>query len=103
MTKIRVWLRICLYSIESAFDLRLGDYVRMNGKRYMLMNGPCRPSWSIQEVGGEEKRLEQVDEKLFVKELSIRNIWHDIGFTYNFYMGYWYDIWVRDPNTMRKY
>jgi len=109
--KIFIYLRIYYLAIKSIFKLNLGDIVKYKEKKFVLTQGVCNPYWNIQEYikccfedpllranfyeNIKLKYLENIHKNKFKKELSIRNIIHDIKFTYNFYKGYWFDIWYR--------
>lgn len=98
MPKIKTYLRILRLCLAHTHRLNLGDIVRHQGRRYILTQGVCQSRWNMAPVSGEGY-LEHIDESLFKKERTLRNLWHDLTFAWNFYRGYWFDIWVREATV----
>ena len=95
MKRILYYTRIFFLAVCSLFKLNIGDWVIYKGKKYHLIQGVCDPTWDMIEKDGCPRVT--VHKSLFKKEISWRNITHDIGFTFSFYNGYWRGIWLREP------
>ncbi len=98
--KITVYLFILKLCWLSIFKLNLGDRVSYCGKSYNLVQGVNDPLWHLQN---SEDRVEYVHKNDFTKHRSLRNVFHDLKCTWDFYIGYWSDIWIRDPSKMRSW
>jgi len=89
------YCRVAFLAAKSLFNLNIGDWVVYNGKKYKLIQGVCNPSWDMIEKDGCPRVT--ANKSAFKKEISWRNIIHDIRFTFFFYNGYWKTIWVGEP------
>lgn len=86
-------MRIAWLALRWVLQLNLGDEVWYQGERWMLVQGVCRPYWDIQHtVHGVRNHIHVSSLR---KVRSLRNWWSSFRSGYRFYMGYWYDIWVR--------
>lgn len=99
--KARVYLRIYWLCFKWIFKLNLGDVVVYRGVRYQLIQGVCAPLWDLvlfdeDRPTSSEGREEYVHEREFKKEISLRNVWHDVTSCYRFFKGYWFQIWVNE-------
>lgn len=97
INKLRIYTRMAILCLKSTRRLNIGDVVIYRGKRWFISNGVTRPSWSLAEVGGDGYE-KYVHESEFRKERSFGNVMHDLNFTWSFYKGYWFDIWLRALN-----
>ncbi len=95
MAKLKVYFRIFWLCLKSTRRLNLGDYVRYEGRRWVLYQGVDNPYWNLGTPGQSTERRERVHRKDFRKEWSLGNFTHDLRSTFRFYRGYWFDIWVR--------
>lgn len=99
MARIRVYLRIFWLVSKWPFKLCLGDYVRYEGRRWVLYQGVANPHWNLGIPGSSTERRENVHRKDFRKEVSFGNLIHDLRSGYRFYRGYWFDIWVMEAQS----
>ena len=93
MCWIRCRLLILWLSMKWVFRFNLGDEVVYNGKRYLLVQGVCKPRWDL--AAGED-RPKYVHESEFRKVRSPYNYWHSFRSGWRFYMNSWYGIWRRN-------
>lgn len=100
--RILVYAFILKLCWRSLFKINIGDTVRYQGKRYVLVQGVNDPLWHMQTPDNSE-RIEYVHRDKFSKERSLRNVIHDVSFTWDFYVGYWSRQWFEDPSQMRSW
>jgi hypothetical protein len=94
LNKIRYWIFIVYLSIKWMFKTNLGNYVWYKGKKHIVCNGVISEMWRLGDLdNGHEGWVPRKECKLV---LSADNIFHSFKWGYGFYMGYWYDIWVRE-------
>ena len=86
------WLFVIKLSLRWIPRLNLGAAVWHEGEKWTLAQGVCRPKWDLQKG---MRRKKHVHENEFKKVRSLKNYWHSFSSGYRFYMGYWYDSWVR--------
>jgi hypothetical protein len=92
MKKILWWLFVVRLSLRWIGRLNLGDQVVFEGKRWRLNQGVADPYWALAR---EDEYLERVHRDKFRKVRGPRAAWTSFRSGYRFYMGYWFDIWVR--------
>ena len=100
LIKIIVRLTIIVLGIRHIFRLNIGDEVLWKGLTYTLVQGVYDPTWDLKRG---ELRYNHIYKDKFKKLVSFKNIIHDFKFAQDFYMGYWYDIWCRNPKEIRMY
>lgn len=83
--------RIVHLSLRWVFKFNLGDRVIYQGRVWTLIQGVRAPVWKL--ICGDE--VAQAKEEDFRKVRSLRSYWGSFESGYRFYMGYWYDIWMR--------
>jgi hypothetical protein len=100
MTRLYWWFRVVFLSMRWIPRFNLGDRVIWRGKEWVLIQGVCDPTWDL--IRGNKsprdgyERCENVHKSEFRKVRTPRNYWGSFQSGYQFYMGYWYDIWVRE-------
>ena len=95
MIKKLYWkLRIIKLSLGWCWKINLGDLVWYRGKKYPVVNGARPESWRLAYLNNEDdgwvKRFE------CGKVWTLENIVGSFKSGYRFYMGYWYNIWIRE-------
>ncbi len=100
MNRIRVYVFTTWQCLRSIFKINLGDKVYWNFDHWTVVNGVSKPIWDLQNETGTRVRIHE-DE--FVKLWSIANAKHDVKQTWNFYRGYWFEIWFKNPHMIRSY
>ncbi len=87
MREIKYWLLIIRLSFKWMFRTTLGDEIYYQRNRYMVTNGVCPMTWTL-------------DSKFEAKRIECKKIWSLKGMIrsfkrgYNFYMTNWYGIWI---------
>lgn len=92
MKHIKYWLLIVGLSIKWMFRVNVMDLVVYNGKQYMVLNGVRADSWRLDLDNGDQGWVPRSECK---KVWTLKNIIGSFKSGYRFYMGYWFDIWVR--------
>ena len=87
--------RIVFLAVKSLFKLNIGDWVVYKNKKYHLIQGVRNPTWDMIEKDGASRV--SAHKSVLKKEISWRNIIHDISFTFSFYETTWKTIWTREP------
>jgi len=90
MKKIYWWIRIILLSLRWIPKFNIGDEVWYKNSRWILVQGVCAPTWTLQRG---TKRINAHESKMRKVRL-LSNYYHSFKSGYRFYMGYWYKIWV---------
>ena len=92
--KLMVWFRIVKLSSGWTFRINLSDKIYYNNHIYSVANGIRCGMWRLYDLNN--------DNDGWVKRSECRKVWtikNCIGSFkcgYRFYMGYWYDIWVKE-------
>ncbi len=89
--------RIILMALRWVFRPSIGCQVWWKGDIWTVRNGTSKPMYQL----GRRDELELwhnafVHRSQFRKVKTRSNLWGSFRDGYNFYMGYWYDIWVMD-------
>ena len=91
--------RIALLALRWIPQINLGDRVWYKGKQYVVVNGVWIDLYRLGYVGRHgwfENDHEGLVPKVECKKVwTISNCLHSFKAGWRFYMGYWYDIWVR--------
>lgn len=88
-----ITLKECIKATKRS-KLNLGDIVTHEDEKWVLAQGVCDPRWHIHRCK-DNFRKEYVHRDLFKKNLSLKNLFHDLKSTWSFYSGYWHSIWFR--------
>ena len=107
MGKLKVWFKIIWFCLQATSTKRinLGNTVYYEGLKWIAINSKTGgASWDLGDL--ERTRYkEYVPRSQIKKPRTVTNFIQDIQFTYGFYMGYWFDIWVRaeqgDEHSMK--
>lgn len=94
MKKLKYKILIILLSIKWIFKIGCGDVIMYQGKKYVVSNGVRLNSWRLS--GLDNKDNGWVLRKECKKVKTISNLISSFKSGYQFYMGYWYSIWVRN-------
>jgi hypothetical protein len=97
--RLAVWLRIVALAARWPFRPCLRDLVRFNGHVWQLTQGVRDPIWTLRRDGAEAVEVHR-DE--FVKVKTPRNLIGSFHNGYQFYMGYWFAIWVHERANERN-
>lgn len=92
--KLKYRIFILWLSFKWIFRVNLGDKIYYRGQVCTVMNGVYSGSWSVKFFGNPYTG-ERVPQKECTKVWTISNMLHSFRSGYDFYMGYWYQIWVR--------
>ena len=88
------WIKIVWWSARWMFQINLGDLVWYDGNKHMVLNGVRFDSWRLDCVNNsDEGWVSRTDCK---KVWTLTNMIGSFRSGYDFYMGYWYDIWKRE-------
>ena len=96
---IRIYYRLYIIwlSLKWVIRINLGDKIIWLKdtwpQTYTVINGVCPGSWKVTD--GIEDAFE-VNRSECQKIKTIQNYFNSFKSGYRFYMGYWYDIWVRN-------
>lgn len=83
-----IWL-----SLRWIQQVNLGDRVRYKGEVYTVADGVIPGKWRLLELdNGDEGWVPRRECK---KVQGPASAWRSFSSGYRFYMGYWYDSWVR--------
>ncbi len=93
LQKIRVKFLIIHLCIRWMFRVNLGDKVIYKGQEYVVANGVRSNSWRLHGLNNGVSGWVSRDDCCKVKTLP--NYINSFKSGYRFYVGYWYDIWVR--------
>lgn len=106
MKCVTTWFKVYWFIFRQAwramFELNLGDMVEYRGDICVLTQGVCRPSWHMHRLS-DNARFEYVHETQFNKVRSVQNMLRSFRSIWRFYVGYWADIWLRDPSLIRRW
>lgn len=95
MIKLKVWFKIIGFCFLSTRNVNLGNIVYYKGLKWIARNSKTGgTTWDLGDL--ERTRYEEhVPLGMIEKPRTVSNFIHDLRFTYAFYMGFWFDIWVR--------
>ena len=99
LNKLRWKMYIVWLSFKWVRNVNLGDLVWYQGKKYSVSNGVMSNSWRLFDIrtGNTETANDGwVPRSECKKVKSISNYIGSFKSGYRFYMGYWYDIWIRE-------
>lgn len=80
--------------LNGCLELLLGDKVIYQGKQYIVANGVRANSWRLLDLDNGDNGWVKRNECRKVK--TVANIIESFKSGYRFYMGYWYNIWIRN-------
>ncbi len=94
--RVYYWCLILWLSARWIWRPNLGNRVVFRGERWTLIQGVSDPFWDlVRGAGADRQREDCVHRKDFRKIWTPAEMWFSFRSGYRFYMGYWYDIWVR--------
>ena len=92
--KLKYWLYIIWLSAKWIFRQNLGDQVVYSGKKYLIANGVVSNCWRLSGLQNDNDGWVKRNECR--KIITPYNLLHSFRSGYRFYMGYWFNIWVRN-------
>lgn len=98
-TLIGIYVRL-IYAYRALKQINrphLGDIVYYQGERYTLFQGVRAPYWDMVRTEDIYRiTASSIHESKFKLQPLWRRFFFSFRFTYRFYMGYWFDIDVRN-------
>jgi hypothetical protein len=94
IAKVKYWAYIVWLSARWIPQVNLGDRVIYKGVEYVVVNGVRNGSWRLAELeNGDDGWVPRSEVE---KSCDLLNMAASFMSGYRFYMGYWFDIWVRE-------
>lgn len=93
LVRLYWWIKVVRLSLRWVPRLNIGRMVWWKGEKWMLIQGVCDPAWDLARGERRENHIHSREFKAVQNPVEWGRAFMS---AYRFYMGYWYDIWVRE-------